>query len=139
MLTVLLLSCIVLFVRENKTCASGSAVEHLLAKEGVAGSIPVSRFQKEIERYQVVPLDFFFEPNPGLEGSMSPLRSGRRKAEVPRTSCDVSRFFYLVAEALFTGFPLFLCRIFREVMTVNLAQQNEICYRPTVLKSAFSN
>ena len=43
-LTVLELSCIVLFVRENKTCASGSAVEHLLAKEGVAGSIPVSRF-----------------------------------------------------------------------------------------------
>jgi len=35
----------------------------------------------------------FFEPNPGLEGSMSPLRSGRRKTEVPRTSCDVSRFF----------------------------------------------
>ena len=28
----------------SKTCASGSAVEHLLAKEGVAGSIPVSRF-----------------------------------------------------------------------------------------------
>ena len=27
-----------------RTCASGSAVEHLLAKEGVAGSIPVSRF-----------------------------------------------------------------------------------------------
>lgn len=26
-----------------KICASGSAVEHLLAKEGVAGSIPVSR------------------------------------------------------------------------------------------------
>lgn len=26
-------------------CASGSVVEHLLAKEGVAGSIPVSRFQ----------------------------------------------------------------------------------------------
>ena len=25
-------------------CASGSAVEHLLAKERVAGSIPVSRF-----------------------------------------------------------------------------------------------
>ena len=25
-------------------CASGSVVEHLLAKEGVAGSIPVSRF-----------------------------------------------------------------------------------------------
>ena len=28
-------------------CASGSAVEHLLAKEGVAGSIPVSRFQNK--------------------------------------------------------------------------------------------
>ena len=27
----------------NGKCASGSAVEHLLAKEGVAGSIPVSR------------------------------------------------------------------------------------------------
>ena len=26
-----------------KICASGSAVEHLLAKEGVAGSLPVSR------------------------------------------------------------------------------------------------
>ena len=25
-------------------CASGSVVEHLLAKEGAAGSIPVSRF-----------------------------------------------------------------------------------------------
>ena len=32
-------------VRNNTyhLCASGSAVEHLLAKEGVAGSIPVSR------------------------------------------------------------------------------------------------
>ena len=28
---------------QHNTCASGSAVEHLLAKEGVAGSIPVSR------------------------------------------------------------------------------------------------
>lgn len=27
----------------NIICASGSVVEHLLAKEGVAGSIPVSR------------------------------------------------------------------------------------------------
>ena len=34
----------VLSLRErHKKCASGSAVEHLLAKEGVAGSIPVSR------------------------------------------------------------------------------------------------
>ncbi len=28
-------------------CASGSVVEHLLAKEGVAGSIPVSRSKKK--------------------------------------------------------------------------------------------
>ena len=30
--------------RHAKQCASGSVVEHLLAKEGAAGSIPVSRF-----------------------------------------------------------------------------------------------
>jgi len=34
---------------------------------------------------------FFFESDPGLEGSKSPLRSGRRKAEVHRTSCAPSR------------------------------------------------
>ncbi len=34
---------------------------------------------------------FIFEPNPGLESSMSTLRSAQ--AEVPRTSCAVSRFF----------------------------------------------
>lgn len=31
-------------------CASGSAVEHLLAKEGVAGSIPVSRSCKTFSK-----------------------------------------------------------------------------------------
>ena len=45
-----------------KTCASGSAVEHLLAKEGVAGSIPVSRLKKE--RYQIG-IVLFFEPCQG--------------------------------------------------------------------------
>ncbi len=30
-----------------RICASGSAVEHLLAKEGVAGSIPVSRSERK--------------------------------------------------------------------------------------------
>ena len=29
-------------------CASGSVVEHLLAKEGVAGSIPVSRSMERL-------------------------------------------------------------------------------------------
>jgi hypothetical protein len=35
----------VLIIKEHVDiiCASGSVVEHLLAKEGVAGSIPVSR------------------------------------------------------------------------------------------------
>ena len=37
--------------QHNIICASGSVVEHLLAKEGVAGSIPVSRLKKE--RYQI--------------------------------------------------------------------------------------
>ena len=35
-------------------CASGSAVEHLLAKEGVAGSIPVSRFFGVYSREQIL-------------------------------------------------------------------------------------
>ena len=35
---------------EKNKCASGSAVEHLLAKEGVAGSIPVSRSPKKSSR-----------------------------------------------------------------------------------------
>ena len=35
--------CIISFVVKRQ-CASGSAVEHHLAKVGVAGSIPVSRF-----------------------------------------------------------------------------------------------
>ena len=46
MLTICDVFDIVLFV--VKTCASGSAVEHLLAKEGVAGSIPVSRSHEKI-------------------------------------------------------------------------------------------
>ncbi len=34
---------IIFLACETQQCASGSVVEHLLAKEGVAGSIPVSR------------------------------------------------------------------------------------------------
>ena len=63
-----------------KTCASGSAVEHLLAKEGVAGSIPVSRLKKE--RYRMVSF-FFFRALAGLESSMSTLRSGPRRPRSP--------------------------------------------------------
>ncbi len=35
----------------HRKCASGSVVEHLLAKEGVAGSIPVSRSLFLIKRH----------------------------------------------------------------------------------------
>ena len=35
--------------RCREICASGSVVEHLLAKEGVAGSIPVSRSIEKIK------------------------------------------------------------------------------------------
>ena len=36
-----------------RICASGSAVEHLLAKEGVAGSIPVSRSHAGVVQWLV--------------------------------------------------------------------------------------
>ncbi len=40
-------SCIIALVAESdRQCASGSAVEHHLAKVGVAGSIPVSRSEE---------------------------------------------------------------------------------------------
>ena len=42
---------------EHYICASGSVVEHLLAKEGVAGSIPVSRSFLFLE--EVIFRDFF--------------------------------------------------------------------------------
>ena len=52
LLTTLFSYSILLFVRRKNIliCASGSAVEHLLAKEGVAGSIPVSRSEKKAYR-----------------------------------------------------------------------------------------
>ena len=44
--------------------ASGSAVEHLLAKEGVAGSIPVSRSEQK-ERISTRISSFLFKREPG--------------------------------------------------------------------------
>ena len=41
------------YLRKDK-CASGSVVEHLLAKERVAGSSPVSRFLKTERWYRMV-------------------------------------------------------------------------------------
>ena len=55
--------------------ASGSAVEHLLAKEGVAGSIPVSRSNRKGTIRKDSP--FFVRPRDGIEkklpGSISAL------------------------------------------------------------------
>ena len=86
-------------------CASGSAVEHLLAKEGVAGSIPVSRLKKE--RYQSV--SFFFSSPAGLESSMSTLRSGPRSPRSPGPRAPSRAFFIYSGSLDFTGLPLFLC------------------------------
>ncbi len=67
-------------------------MEHLLAKEGVAGSIPVSRSHNN---KKVISFGYHlfccFEPNTGLEVQSSTLRFGPRKTEVHRTSCAVSR------------------------------------------------
>ena len=59
----------------TKQCASGSVVEHLLAKEGVAGSIPVSRFSYAIKMGTLTGAHFYCisEPGPGLESSISRL------------------------------------------------------------------
>ena len=65
-------------------CASGSVVEHLLAKEGVAGSIPVSRLKKE--RYQIG-IVLFFEPCQGSKVRClrsAPVRAGRGPPDLVR-------------------------------------------------------
>ena len=56
-------------------CASGSVVEHLLAKEGAAGSIPVSRFFFCNKKGTLTGALFFckIEPEFRLEGSISRL------------------------------------------------------------------
>ena len=59
-------------------------MEHLLAKEGVAGSIPVSRLKKE--RY-LIGIVLFFRALSGLESSMSrsaPVRAGRGPPDLVR-------------------------------------------------------
>ena len=80
----------ILFVSDTKTDARvAQLVEHDLAKVGVAGSSPVSRFflRKDIR------LDVFFLKRalPDSKVRVSPLRFGLRITEVHRTSCAVSR------------------------------------------------
>ena len=76
-----------------KTCASGSAVEHLLAKEGVAGSIPVSRFFHAKGYPRGYP--FLHETSTILCSKFDRLVSDSVGAKngVHRTPCPVSRFF----------------------------------------------
>ena len=79
-------------------CASGSVVEHLLAKEGAAGSIPVSRFFNAKKQHPKMVLFFALnEPNPGLERfEVSPAGSvvAPAKQGHPQDDRNPSRAFY---------------------------------------------
>ena len=82
-------------------------MEHLLAKEGVAGSIPVSRLKKE--RYQIG-IVFFFEPCQGSKVrclcsapvSMENFRSKREYVFVP-VCIGASFCMHMTAGPDFTG------------------------------------
>ena len=65
----------------SKKCASGSAVEHLLAKEGVAGSIPVSRFFHA----KVYALAFFI-----VRWAVIPVNSRRATYENQKLSSNIN-------------------------------------------------
>ena len=72
-------------------CASGSVVEYRLAKARVAGSNPVSCFQRDRKKSHPMDGSFFYvQALPGSNGSnvSAPLRSSQ--SNVPRTFCDVS-------------------------------------------------
>ena len=90
--------------QHNIICASGSVVEHLLAKEGVAGSIPVSRLKKE--RYQIG-IVLFFEPCQGSKVRClrsAPVRAVRGPPDLVRRLA----LLLFVAEALILrGFRYF--------------------------------
>ena len=71
--------------QQIKTCASGSVVEHLLAKEGVAGSIPVSR--SFIKKKHFCFFFFCFQ-----EGGSDLATPGSRLRSL---ACRLGRFFCL--------------------------------------------
>ena len=52
---------------------------------------------------------FIFEPNPGLESSLSTLRSGPRSPRSPGPRAPSRASFICSGSLDFTGFPLFLC------------------------------
>lgn len=77
---------------DARKCASGSVVERLLAKEKVAGSIPVSRSIKIADTRRVSAI--FLSPILGSKGSFSPpARSVRKQASTGRRSPPSHAFF----------------------------------------------
>ena len=102
----------------TKQCASGSVVEHLLAKEGVAGSIPVSRSSYAIKMGTLTGAHFYCisEPSPGLESSISrlPPRSlllcfAKR---CPQDTRNPSRAFFALFKGYSRVFNLFVRLIY---------------------------
>ena len=83
----------------------GQAVGKPLQR-GEKASIPVSRLKKE--RYQIG-IVLFFRALPGLESSMSTLRSGPRSPRSPGPRAPSRASFICSGSLDFTGFPLFLC------------------------------
>ena len=79
-------------------------VEHDLAKVGAAGSSPVSRSKRNTKKMvsDWIPSFLCFRAPPGLEGSRSPLRFGRCKANVHRMFCSL-RSASVVAKRTSTG------------------------------------
>lgn len=75
----------ILLLKTQQISASGSAVEHLLAKERVAGSIPVSRSQK---------LNSLFYLREWLSGGAPPCQGGGRGFD-PRLA-----LFFILRKAL---------------------------------------
>ena len=75
----------ILLLVAQQISASGSAVEHLLAKERVAGSIPVSRSQK---------LNSLFYLREWLSGGAPPCQGGGRGFD-PRLA-----LFFILRKAL---------------------------------------
>ena len=93
--------------QHNIICASGSVVEHLLAKEGVAGSIPVSRSQENKTGYpNGYPVLFFRVQSWTRRFEPSTLRFGRRKTKVHRTLCDVREGLSISPKTKVSSLPL---------------------------------
>ncbi len=87
-----------------KVCASGSAVEHLLAKEGVAGSIPVSRSYNNKNDIRLDVFFLLFRAHPVLEGSIF-------SATVPIVARSISQVLFFLID-IFPNVCLLLTALF---------------------------